>query len=160
MLGSVGNKVPELDKAGIEVKTVRVNKDWRPFEHMSFPGFSYMDIVNEDWEESNFFDKIEQRFLFIVFREDEEHVLRLAKVGYWNMPYIDREEAHRVWEDTKVRVGTDASDLPKSTESRIAHVRPKGTNSSDTLPTPQGAELVKKCFWLHRNYIGEIVRSI
>jgi hypothetical protein len=118
-----------------------------------------MDIVEEEWEESSFFAKIEQKFLFVIFREDENGDLRLEKVNYWNMPYLDREEAHRVWEDTKRRVAIDASDVPKSTESRVAHVRPKAKNSQDTLLTPQGTELVKKCFWLNRSYIGDVIKT-
>ncbi len=159
ILGGAKRSVPELDKAGVELKTIRVNKDWMPAEAMSFPTFKYMDIVEEEWEESSFFAKIEQKFLFVIFREDENGDLRLEKVNYWNMPYLDREEAHRVWEDTKRRVTIDASDVPKSTESRVAHVRPKAKNSQDTLPTPQGTELVKKCFWLNRSYIGDVIKT-
>lgn len=158
ILGGTKRTVPELDKAGIELKTIRVNKDWMPAEAMSFPTFKYMDIIEEEWEESSFFDKIEQKFLFVIFREDNEGNLRLEKVNYWNMPYLDREEAHRVWEDTKRRVAIDARDLPKSTESRVAHVRPKAKNAQDTLPTPQGEQLVKKCFWLNRSYIGDVIK--
>jgi DNA mismatch repair protein MutH len=159
MLGVVGKKVPELEKAGIEVKTIRVNKNWKSYESMSFPGFKYMEIVNEDWEDSNFFQKIEQRFLFVIFREGEDGELRLEKILYWNMPYRDREEARRVWEMTKACVAIDASVLPKSKDSRVAHVRPKGKNSRDTLPTPQGTNLVKKCFWLNSSYLNEIVQN-
>lgn len=159
ILGGTKRTVPELDKAGVELKTIRVNKDWKPAEAMSFPTFKYMSIVGEDWEDSSFFDKIEQKFLFVIFREDDNGDLRLGKVNYWNMPYLDREEAHKVWEDTKRRVAVDASNLPKSTESRVAHVRPKARNAKDTLPTPQGTQLIKKCFWLNKSYIADVVKT-
>lgn len=159
ILGGIKQTVPELEKAGVELKTIRVNKDWMPAEAMSFPAFKYMDIIDEDWEESSFFNKIEQKFLFVIFREDANGELRLENVSYWNMPYSDREEARRVWEDTKRRVSVDASNLPKSTESRVAHVRPKAKNSLDTIPTPQGTLLIKKCFWLNRSYIGEVIKN-
>jgi DNA mismatch repair protein MutH len=154
-----GLDVPELEKAGIELKTIRVKKSGSPREAMSFPGFKYLEIVNQDWEDSSFFDKLESRFLFIVFQEDEEGIERLTKVFYWNMPYEDRIEAQRVWEDTKYRVGVNAGDLPKSSESHVAHVRPKAKNASDTIPTPQGTMLVKKCFWLNRDYVSSILQS-
>lgn len=159
ILGGTKRTVPELDKAGIELKTIRVNKKWMPAEAMSFPTFKYMDIIDEEWEDSNFFSKIEEKFLFVIFREDENGELRLEKANYWNMPYLDREEAHRVWEDTKRRVAVNASDLPKSTESFVAHVRPKAKNALDTLPTPQGEHLIKKCFWLNRGYIANIIKT-
>lgn len=159
ILGGSKQIVPELEKAGIELKTMRVNANWKPAEAMSFPGFKYLEIINEDWEESSFFNKIEQKFLFVIFREDKNKELRLEQIMYWNMPFADREEAQRVWEDTKRRVAIDASDLPKSIESRVAHVRPKARNAKDTLPTPQGTQLVKKCFWLNRDYIAGVIKS-
>lgn len=160
ILGASGKSVPELVKAGIAVKTVRVGQSGMPKEAMSFTNFKYLELVEQEWEESRFHDELEQRFLFIVFREEERGALSLEKVAFWNMPYQDREDARKVWEETKRRVEVNARDLPKSTESRVAHVRPKARNSSDTFPTPQGENLVKKCFWLNRDYVGAVLRDL
>lgn len=159
ILAGEGRVVPELEKAGIEMKTIRLKGNGKPREAMSFPGFKYLEIVSQDWEDSSFFEKLEKRFLFLVFREDGAGVERLSRVFYWNMPYGDRVEAQRVWEDTKRRVAIDASDLPKGTESHVAHVRPKAKNSRDTILTPQGTMLVKKCFWLNREYVHSVLES-
>lgn len=159
ILSRRGGSVPELEKAGIEMKTIRLKKSGTPRESMSFPSFKYLEIVEEDWENSVFFEKVESKFLFVIFKEDSLGVERLQKVMYWNMPYLDRQEAQRVWEDTKRRVQIDASDLPRISESNVAHVRPKARDSRDTLPTPQGTYLVKKCFWLNSSYIKQIVNS-
>jgi DNA mismatch repair protein MutH len=157
VLSRGGSSVPELDKAGIEMKTIRLKNNGTPRESMSFPSFKFLDIVHENWENSAFFEKLESKFLFIVFREDANGVERLEKAMYWNMPYSDRAEAERVWEDTKRRVQVDASDLPRITESHVAHVRPKARDGNDTLPTPQGTHRVKQCFWLNASYIKQIV---
>lgn len=158
ILANGGQSVPELEKAGIEMKTIRLTKTGRPRESMSFPGFSFMGILAEKWEESRFFQKIESKFLFIVFKEDKSGEERLEKVFYWNMPYKDRLEARRVWEDTKRRVAKDAFDLPKISESPVAHVRPKAKDGRDTIPTPQGHQRVKQCFWLNSSYLKQIVQ--
>jgi DNA mismatch repair protein MutH len=126
---------------------------------MSFPGFDFMKIIEEDWEDSKFFERLERKFLFIVYRTDEIGIERLEKVFYWNMPFEDREEARSVWERTKAQVRVDAKNLPKASESRVAHVRPKAKNAADTLPTPQGVSHTKQCFWLNQKYIQDIVRS-
>jgi len=160
ILSGSGKVVLELEKAGIELKTIRLKKNGMPKEAMSFPGFKYLEIVNQDWEESSFFEKLESRFLFIVFRDDEMGVERLSRVFYWNMPYEDRVEAQRVWEETKFRVAHDARDLPKGSDSNVAHVRPNARNSNDTIPTPQGTMLVRKCFWLNREYVHSILESV
>ncbi len=76
------------------------------------------------------------------------------------MPYDDRLEARRVWEETKRRVFVDASDLPRMSESDVAHVRPKGRDGKDKLPTPQGDMQVKKCFWLNSTYIASVVADL
>jgi DNA mismatch repair protein MutH len=149
--------VPELEKAGIEMKTVRLTKKGKPREAMSFPGFKPLEIVTEDWEDSNFFHRIESRFLFIVFREGEDGIERLERAAYWNMPYEDRLEAKRVWEETKQRIIDNVPNLPRSSESNVAHVRPKAKNALDTLPTPQGGTRVKQCFWLNKDYVGAVL---
>lgn len=145
--------VSEIAKAGIEIKTIRLNHLGKTKEHMSFPGFKYLEIVEQDWEDSSFFEKLERKFLFVVFQIDEQGEERLVKVGYWNMPFSDREEARRVWEETRRKVSIDATSLPGAKESYVAHVRPKAKNAADTLPTPRNGYLVKKCFWLNKDYI-------
>jgi len=155
--GAVG--ISALDIEDIEMKTIRVNKEWKPNEAMSFPNFRYLEIVNERWEDSKFCEKLEKRFLFVVFRTDEQGVERLAKVFYWNMPYRDRQEARRVWLRTKKCVAKDARFLPTSSDSHVAHVRPKARNSRDRELTPQGTKLVKKCFWLNRDYIASVLKD-
>lgn len=158
MLAAGGNSIPELDRAGIELKTIRLGKNGKPRESMSFPGFKFLEIINEDWEESSFFEKIEKKFLFVVFEPgDSEELFRGAFL--WNMPYVDRLEAQRVWEDTKRRVAIDATDLPGITESHVAHVRPKGRDGNDKIPTPQGGMHLRQAFWLNASFIGSIINS-
>ena len=75
------------------------------------------------------------------------------------MPVQDRVEAEKVWlrAQESIRKG-NYSELPKSSENPVSHVRPHARNRLDTLPTPQGGEEVKRCFWLNRSYIGQVLR--
>jgi DNA mismatch repair protein MutH len=159
ILSSSGQEPSELAKAEIELKTVLVDMNGRVAQAMSFPNFKYLEIVTQEWEESSFFEKLEHKFLFVIFQVDRNGIERLQKVFYWNMPFTDREEARRVWEDTKRRVSSDARNLPAASESYVAHVRPKARNAGDTELTPQGDRLVKKCFWLNREYIEAVIAS-
>jgi DNA mismatch repair protein MutH len=157
LLSNGRKSAPELDKAGIEIKTITLTQSGKPKEHMSFPGFRFMDIIQQEWEDSSFNEKIERKFLFVVFKLDERGEERLFRFGYWNMPYKDRLEAQRVWEETKSRVLIDAKDLPKVGESYLAHVRPKARDGSDKIRTPQGEMHLKQCFWLNQNYLHKVV---
>jgi DNA mismatch repair protein MutH len=139
------------------MKTVLLDGNGKLKEHLSFPSFRYMEIVNQQWEDSSFCERLERRFLFVIFQKDSQGSERLKKVFYWNMPFADREEARRVWEDTKHRVSVDARDLPGARESHVAHVRPHARNAEDTEPTPQGEWLVKKGFWLNNRYVQDVI---
>ncbi|MFM1787301.1 MAG: hypothetical protein RL228_1251 [Actinomycetota bacterium] len=154
-----GEGVPlELVKEGVQVKTVRLEANGKPREHMSFPHFNYKEVNSQEWADSDFANQIEQKFLFVVFERQSADQFILTKIQFWSMPAIDREEAERVWLAAKRAIDLgEYQNLPKSTGSKIAHVRPHARNRLDTLPTPQGGEEVKRCFWLHRNYIGKIV---
>ena len=160
ILANGGSSTAEIAKAGIEMKTVRLQANGKPKESMSFPGFDFMEIGSEIWEESSFFEKIERKFLFVVYKFGTDDVERLEKVGYWNMPYQDRLEAERVWLDTQRRVAVDSHDLPGMTESHVAHVRPKARDGQDKALTPQGDFRTKQCFWLNASYIADVVSTI
>jgi DNA mismatch repair protein MutH len=152
-----GYSLDALRALGIEMKTIRLTRTGSPREAMSFPGFKFLSIIQEEWEDSRFFEKLESKFLFVVFAEGDDGFETLHKVSYWNMPHSDRVEAERVWRETKRRVKIDATNLPKSTESTVAHVRPKARDGNDKIPTPQGTLHLKQCFWLNRNYIRRVV---
>jgi DNA mismatch repair protein MutH len=159
MLSDGGHSVPELQKAGVEMKTIRLKANGKPREAMSFPGFTFMEIIHEEWEQSRFFEKLEQKFLFIVFQPDSAGVERFSKALLWNMPYSDRLEAQRVWEETKSRVAIDATNLPKTSESAVAHVRPKGKDGDDKIPTPQGGMYLRQAFWLNLTYLNKVLNG-
>lgn len=154
MLGIKTPKISEFEKAGIIVKTVRLNPKGSPKEDISFPYFKYMEIIKQDWEESDFKDIVESKFFFVVFQEEDGRLL--FKGGrFWNMPYQDRLEAERVWHETVKRIKAgEANDLPNKKFSEVAHVRPHARRKNDSLPAPGGLHEVKKCFWLNARYIA------
>ena len=160
ILGNGSESVPELEKADIQLKTIRLTKAGKPREHMSFPAFDFLEIAEQDWEDSDFFEKLEKKFLFVVFQEGADGADRLALVTYWNMPYEDRLEAQRVWEETKRRVSIEQLPLPQTTESSVAHVRPKAQNRRDTQLMPSGSSWVKQCFWLNSTYVGAVIKEL
>lgn len=160
ILAAGSQSVSEVEKAGIEIKTIRLKANGQPRESMSFPGFRTIEIIDQQWDESSFAEKLERKFLLVIFQAREDGVEVLYKVAYWNMPYQDRMEAKRVWEETKKRAAIDAKNLPGASESHVAHVRPKARDGEDKELTPQGEMVVKKCFWLNSGYIAQIVENL
>ncbi len=165
ILGVKSNKAEEFIKAGINVKTIRLNYNNTITESMSFRTFKFKEIVDQKWEDSdlqNYFS--ETRFLFVVYKQDEKGVLRLKGCQFWNMPYEDLEiEMKQVWEKTKQVISDgssfrkidnkNTSDLPKLRDNKVGHVRPHARNSNDVDELPNGKTFPKQCFWLNNYYI-------
>jgi len=163
--------IEEFEKAEITVKTVRLKENNLPKEDLSFANFKYVGIINEDWDDSNFKDILEHKFLFVFYQfENEELVLR--KVKFWNMPYADIQEAEKVWAKTKKIVakgdivkeiinGIRYTNFPNKSFNSVSHVRPHAKNALDTyaLPTKdkltKAKEYTKHCFWLNNTYVRD-----
>lgn len=158
-LASKGISKEQLTNAGIKIKTVVLNSQAVPKEHMSFTAFNYEEVCFEDWEDSTFFNEIEQTFLLVVFQESSDGVERLHKVSYWGMPYADRLVAQEVWEETQSRIQSHNFIFPASSESEIAHVRPKAKNSADTI-TFEGQERPRMAFWLNKQYLAKVISAL
>lgn len=165
MLGIKGNHAEEFVKANIVVKTIRLGKNGRLKESMSFPAFRFKDLVREEWDDSTFGNYLrETRFLFVVYKYDTNNVLRLRGCQFWNIPYRDLEtDVRSVWEKTRNVIadglqvsannGRHGTNLPKQSENRVCHVRPHAKNASDTYELPDGRLFPKQCFWLNSSYI-------
>jgi len=164
-------EIEEFEKSEIIVKTVRLKKNTLPKESISFPNFKYKEIVNEVWDDSNFKDILEHKFLFVFFQfENKQLVLR--KVKFWNMPYSDILEAEKVWVKTKDIVSKGEivkkiigsrrfTNFPNKSFNSVSHVRPHATNAADTYPLAtidkltNAKEYTKHCFWLNNNYVRD-----
>jgi DNA mismatch repair protein MutH len=160
ILGTKKKYIPEFEKAGVIVKTIRLKHNGTPKESMSFPAFKFLDIAAQDWEESDLYDKLNQKFFFVIYKYDADGILRFEKVKFWNMPYVDRESAADAWLITKKAImSSKPADFPKLSTSDVIHVRPHGRNAQDTLELPDGTMYPKQCFWLNAQYIASQVSS-
>lgn len=165
ILGITGNHAEEFEKANIVVKAIRVEKNNKIVQSMSFPNFKFKELVQEEWEDSTFGNYLEQtRFMFVIYKFSEKDELELKGCQFWNIPYQDLQgEVHRVWEKTKqvlleglkveVINGKNYNNLPGLADSPVSHVRPHGKNAKDTYELPDGRQYPKQCFWLNNSYI-------
>ena len=165
ILGIKGNKASEFEKAGIVVKTIRIESSGKIKEHMSFPTFKFTEIIKEDWEDSTFRNYLEDtRFFFVVYKYDNQGLLRLKGCQFWNIPYNDLEnDVKSVWSKTREIInkgikiteknGKTYNNFPSPSDNPVCHVRPHGRNKNDTYELPNGGSFTKQCFWLNNSYI-------
>lgn len=165
ILGVKGNYAEEFEKANVTVKTIRIGRNGKIKESMSFSAFKFKELVQEEWGNSTFGNYLrETRFFFVVYRFDEDNVLRLRGCQFWNIPYEDLEnDVRSVWERTvqvlkdglniTIKNGKRSNNFPKASENRVSHVRPHAQNANDTYELPDGRRYPKQCFWLNNSYI-------
>ncbi len=168
ILGVTSNKIEELEKANITLRVVTLEHTGKLKESISFPAFDYKELVAQLWENdldetmADFHLQLEtKKFLFVIFQKQKNsNDIILKKIVFWNFPMKDLPEAERVWQKTIdcISVG-EYGDLPKIRDSKVAHVRPHGKNSLDTLETPQGTQEIKRCFWLNAKYIEQAINA-
>jgi DNA mismatch repair protein MutH len=167
----LNQEIEEFEKAEIIVKTVRLKENNLPKEDISFPNFKYEEIVNQEWDDTDFKDILEHKFLFVFFQfENDKLVLR--KVKFWNMPFANILEAEKVWAKTKeivlkgkivkeVKNQIRYTNFPNKYFNSVSHVRPHAKNADDTYPLPtkdkltKAKEYTKHCFWLNNTYIRD-----
>jgi DNA mismatch repair protein MutH len=173
----------EFVKAGIKFKTVLINKKGKIKENISFPHFDFIRLVQESWEESDIKETFDTtRFVFAVFRENQDGIELFDKIVFWSMPEeVIQNDVREVWQKTRDVLNSGKvikvvkhyrnskpifyNNFPNSKDNKIIHVRPHARDGSDTsvLPRPDiltgKKDYTKQCFWLHRNYILEIVEE-
>lgn len=173
MLGIKGKiaYTDEFQKACIVPKTIRVERNGKIKESMSFPTFDFIKLSKEtEWEESELYNYIAPtKFMFVIFQENDNGEYVFERVKFWNIPNDDLDEVQCVWERTvktiregvilETKNGKVYNNLPKQSESTVAHVRPHGKNGSDKLILPDGRMMTKQCFWFNRTYVEKQVKE-
>lgn len=145
MLGANNKHIEEFEKSNLTVKTIRIEKNGKIIESMSFPTFNIKQLISEKWEESNIFNFFsETKFLFVIFEKSgEDYYLKGSKV--WNMPIKDIEgDLHSEWKRAQniFKDGVELipierennnyivkNNLPKLNNTNILHVRPHAAKS-------------------------------
>lgn len=169
------SSIEEFAKANIKFKTIAREPDGKIREHMSFGKVDFDDLSRDEWEESDLYDTFaEQKYLFLVFRYDEDYVPkqkripRFEGIRLWNMPLetVDGElksmwcEAQQVVREgvqlTPVKRGVK-NNLPGPKFNRVAHVRSKALDGKDKVRLPDGQWITKQSFWLDKNYIQQVL---
>ena len=157
------NRSEEFLKAGLTMKTIRVQANGIIKEAMSFENIDYIEVAEcEDWYDSRLYELYSSRFMFVIFKEQntgkEDYVL--DDVFFWTMPQSDLKLAEEYWNHIKTNVLTDHISEEywwKGTDKKKFHVRPKAQKATDLAPTPNGKGAKKFCYWFNNDYVREIV---
>lgn len=190
ILGIRDEYADEFEKANIKVKTIRIEENNSMRESMSFPPFKFMDLVEEEYDDStlhNYFE--ETRLFFFVWKKDGD-VYRVKGCKLWNMSHTDLEvTVRKEWEQYKhfIKYGVEftkcidsagkisfKNNLPNKSDTEIIHVRPHATKAAyrfnnseeygnverDANMLPNGEYMTTQSFWINNSYILEQIKDI
>lgn len=185
LLGIKGTKlsqIEEFSKSNIQLKTIRLEKNGIPKEHMSFKNVDFIEWSNETWEESwvkNYFE--ETKFLFVVFEYKETKAgnpyreLYFKGIKLWNLPLeIIDNKLFDFWQHVQslIQVGLKLTEekqksriivrnnLPKPGNNELCHIRPKARNGQDRVQLPDGRFITKQAFWFDNEFIGKLLKEL
>ena len=159
------NRSEEFLKAGLTMKTIRVQASGIIKEAMSFENIDYIEVAEcEDWFDSRLYELYSSRFMFVVFKEQNagkaDYVL--DDVFFWTMPQQDLKYAEVYWNHIKENILADHISEDywwKATDKKKFHVRPKAQTAADLAPTPNGKGAKKFCYWFNNDYVREIIEN-
>ena len=159
LLGLRGGKtkVIEFTKSQTTLKVIKLEENGRLVESISFPTFKYIDLIEQEWLESDFYNDLTSgRFLFVVFRKKGKSSV-LQQFKFWTFPEERLEFAESFWRRvvSQIEDCCKAEDLPGLADNDIMHIRPHTTKGS-TNKTPCGDEERTQSFWLNNTYIRTI----
>ncbi|MGL5964582.1 MAG: Sau3AI family type II restriction endonuclease, partial [Fusobacteriaceae bacterium] len=173
ILGIDVEKIEEFKKAGIKLKTIRIDETEMPLEHISFPTFKFIELANEkEWSESELCNYlVENKFFFTVYEittknkrefnkldifEKRKH-LKLKKIKIWGISALGLDKMEELWIETKKVIAEglviekkgmkNFNNLPGKNFNKVGHVRPHAKNNSDTYFLPDGRKMPKQSFW-------------
>ena len=157
------NRSEEFLKAGLTMKTIRVQANGSIKEAMSFENIDYIEVAEcEEWIDSRLYELYSSRFMFVIFKEQnvgkEDYIL--DDVFFWTMPQTDLDVAEDYWNHIKENILADHISEEywwKGTDKKKFHVRPKAQKATDLAPTPDGKGAKKFCYWFNNDYVREIV---
>lgn len=182
MLGITGNHAEEFKKAGIKVKTVRIEQNGSIKESWPLPNIVFKELVKEDWYSSELYESLQtEKYLLVIFKNNGKSYTLLG-AQLWNMPQKDIEEKVRIgWEKIKKvlqepiqfqkkvdRNGkvTYSNNLPKKGDNEVIHIRSHAPKAAyrfsdgkvvgdlrNADELPDGQMMTKQSFWINNDYL-------
>lgn len=161
----------EIRKAGIKIKTIRLQKNGTIREHMSFEQIDYDEIFSaDDWTDSKWYEIVTTKYMFVIFREIESNKEKesryiLDKMFFWTMPPKDMDLAEEFWQNIKDNVTKDTLLDDNNTfwrlkDHRCFHVRPKAKTADDVTHSPvSGVPVPKKAYWFDNKYLMQEIKN-
>jgi DNA mismatch repair protein MutH len=152
---------------GMELKSSPLKQikssEFRSKERLVLSMIDYLKIVNQSFEESEFWKKSQSLllvfYLYSVNTDVIDYVIKL--VDEWNFPSIDLEIIRKDWEFIKQKIKDGKAHELSEGDTFYLGACTKGANSNSKREQPFSSILAKKrAFSLKQGYVNHIIASI
>ncbi|HFH9838082.1 TPA: Sau3AI family type II restriction endonuclease [Streptococcus suis] len=186
ILGLTGDleKTQEFQKANMNLRVIRVDKNGLPKEDSPFKTYQFEELATNDvWEESHpYLEICNKRFLFVIFKEVSDKLFVLDSIKFWGFPDRLIPEVQRVWNETRkiIQNGVElkqngskvSTNFPQSKVNTTLFTKIHATNTyyeirpnefvgkgklSDTDRLPDGRRITKHSFWIPKKFLKEVL---
>ena len=188
ILGLTGDleKTQEFQKANMNLRVIRVDKNGLPKEDSPFKTYNFQELANiEEWEESHpYLEIYNKRFLFVVFKEVAPKEFVLDNIKFWGFPDRQLDEVQRVWQETRqiLKDGVQltqngnriSTNFPQSKVNQVLFTKIHAQNTlyelkpgefvgkgklSDTDVLLDGRHITKHSFWMPKKFLKEVLEG-
>lgn len=188
ILGLTGDieKTQEFQKANMNLRVIRVNKNGLPKEDSPFKNYKFQELANtNEWEESHpYLEIFSKKFLFVIFKEVEPKLFILDRIKFWGFPDRLENEVKRVWQETRqiLNEGVQLSqngnrvstNFPQSRINKVIFTKIHAQNTryeiapdifvgkgneSDIDELPDGRNITKHSFWISKKFLKDVLED-
>ncbi|MCK1204462.1 hypothetical protein MXZ79_07600 [Streptococcus uberis] len=101
LTGDIDN-TQEFQKANMNLRVIRINKKGLPKEDSPFKTYNFKELASTtEWEDSHpYLEIYNKKFLFVIFKENDQNLFVLDKIKFWGFPDRLEDEVKRVWSET------------------------------------------------------------
>ena len=156
---SLSKHIDEFAKSGLTVKTVRLNKDSSLCEQVSFKTQNFETLLANEWEESSLFQEMSCKFLWVVYKEDDNGIFRLFKTFFWKMPDTDLDFLSKKWLEFKGYIAKEdfrAHYFQKDESFYFLKIKDRvgGANKHH-----KGINVTNLSHWFQRDYVEDMIKD-
>ena len=181
ILGIRNNQADEFKKAGIVVKTIRVEEDGSVNEHWELPTITFKELASEEWEDSTLNNYLSNtKFLIVVFKRNKNHYFLKGSTFFSFSENTLNNEIRADWQSyvDEIKKGVHFeihgkrvfNSLPNPSKTNVIHMRPhtnlsaykfdnyeRGNLKSDGDELPNGDIMTKQSFWINEPYFTKTI---
>jgi len=158
---------PDFPLAKLELKSSPLkrlkNNEYRSKERLVLNIINYVNVVNQDFENSDFVKKNSSILLVFYLYEKDKHILEyLVKlVGEWNFPLTDLEIIKRDWEYINKKIADGKAHELSEGDTFYLGACTKGANALSVRKQPNSEIPAKqRAYSFKQGYVNHIIASI